>query len=98
MTDTVEVVAARPLNLPAGRLAEDDLFPTTTAHATILAGMEMLKLAEDKGGKMSLLDRAVAVGKAARKDLDARLAKEASDAADAEAKAASKAAKTDKEA
>jgi hypothetical protein len=87
MTDTVEVVAARPLMIPAGRLEAKELFPATTGHASQLAEMDLLVLADGKGSK---LERAVAAGTQARKELDERFAKEAKEA---EAKAA-KASKT----
>lgn len=101
MTDTVEVVAARPLMIPAGRLEAQELFPATTGHAAKLADMDMLVLADAKSDKETKLERAVAAGKQARKELDERFAKEAKDQADAEAAAvkaaeakAAKAAKT----
>jgi hypothetical protein len=83
MTDTVEVVAARPLTLPAGQVEAKELFPATTGQASSLASMGMLVLADTKGEE-SALDRAVAAGTAARKELDARLKQEAKDAQVAE--------------
>lgn len=49
MSDTVEVVATRPLLVPAGQMAEGDVFTTTKAHADQLIAMEMARAVPVKG-------------------------------------------------
>jgi hypothetical protein len=44
MSETVDVVATRPLLVPAGQIAEGETFTTTKAHADQLIAMEMAKL------------------------------------------------------
>ncbi len=94
MTDTVEVVAAQPLTVPAGQIAARELFPATTGQASTLASMGMLVMEDGEG---SALERAVAAGAAARKELDARLKHEAAEAEKAKAPAKKPATKAEKE-
>ena len=77
MAETVDVVAAKPLMVPAGQMEAGDVFTTTRAHADQLAAMEMVTLEK---GDAPAGERAATAGAKARAKLEAEAAKAAREA------------------